>query len=129
MAGALGDQIYTPLMKPSRRDGTPFANLLMSAPLRDDKDAVRYFIGCQIDVTGLVLERMGIESVRVSLQSDQHMGSEESKFSGKDAKSWQPSRAKESLEKLQELSMMFSQDEFDVIHRNRRGADESDASH
>ncbi|BGP49865.1 hypothetical protein JCM10450v2_005770 [Rhodotorula kratochvilovae] len=35
-----------------RRDGSPFANLLCMAPLKDDKGVVRHFIGGQIDVTG-----------------------------------------------------------------------------
>ncbi|KAL9115822.1 MAG: hypothetical protein Q9227_000190 [Pyrenula ochraceoflavens] len=37
-----------------RRDGSPFINLLMQAPLRDLNGRVRYFLGAQIDITGLV---------------------------------------------------------------------------
>lgn len=42
----------------------------MCAPLYDDKGAVRYFIGAQVDVTGLVGEGQGIESFRALLHSD-----------------------------------------------------------
>ncbi|KAK5951018.1 hypothetical protein OHC33_008090 [Knufia fluminis] len=37
-----------------RRDGSPFMNLLMVAPLCDSRGMVRYFIGAQVDVSGLV---------------------------------------------------------------------------
>lgn len=45
-----------------RRDGTPFLNLLMVSPLFDNKGRVRYFIGCQIDVTNLLDQGRGIDS-------------------------------------------------------------------
>ncbi|KAL9110007.1 MAG: hypothetical protein Q9227_005346 [Pyrenula ochraceoflavens] len=38
----------------SRRDGSPFMNLLMCAPLCDSRGKIRYFIGAQVDVSGLV---------------------------------------------------------------------------
>jgi PAS domain S-box-containing protein len=37
-----------------RRDGRPFINLLMIAPLHDDKGNVKYNIGAQVDVSGLI---------------------------------------------------------------------------
>ncbi|KIW06633.1 uncharacterized protein PV09_02345 [Verruconis gallopava] len=45
-----------------RRDGSPFLNLLMISPLHDNKGRIRYFIGCQIDVTNLIDEGRGIDS-------------------------------------------------------------------
>jgi PAS domain S-box-containing protein len=45
-----------------RRDGSPFLNLLMIAPLYDNKGRVRYFIGCQIDITNLIDEGRGLDS-------------------------------------------------------------------
>ncbi|PTU19980.1 hypothetical protein P175DRAFT_0509942 [Aspergillus ochraceoroseus IBT 24754] len=39
-----------------RRDGSPFMNLLQCAPLCDSNGRVRYFIGAQIDVSGLAME-------------------------------------------------------------------------
>ncbi|KAK6360489.1 hypothetical protein TWF730_006630 [Orbilia blumenaviensis] len=44
-----------------KRDGTPFFNLVMVAPLLDSKGQVRYFIGAQIDVTTLVKNFVGLE--------------------------------------------------------------------
>lgn len=45
-----------------RRDGQPFMNLLMIAPLMDSRGVVRYHIGAQVDVSGLVKSRAGLES-------------------------------------------------------------------
>ncbi|KAK6504983.1 hypothetical protein TWF481_006916 [Arthrobotrys musiformis] len=44
-----------------KRDGTPFLNLVMVAPLLDSKGQVRYFIGAQIDVTTLAKNFVGLE--------------------------------------------------------------------
>ncbi|KAK8031438.1 hypothetical protein PG990_001172 [Apiospora arundinis] len=46
-----------------RRDGSPFMNLLMVAPLFDSRGQVRYHIGAQVDVSGLVKESAGLESL------------------------------------------------------------------
>ncbi|KAI0117930.1 hypothetical protein GGR51DRAFT_545817 [Nemania sp. FL0031] len=47
-----------------RRDGQPFMNLLMVAPLYDSRGVVRYHIGAQVDVSGLVRDCSGFESLR-----------------------------------------------------------------
>jgi hypothetical protein len=93
------------LIANSRRDGTPFINLLMSAPLYDDRGAVRYFIGAQIDVTGLIEEGMGIESFRALLQKkepDIEVNDRASQRRSCDTS--QPKRVKDTLDRLQELS-------------------------
>ncbi|KAK8135876.1 hypothetical protein PG984_003816 [Apiospora sp. TS-2023a] len=46
-----------------RRDGSPFMNLLMVAPLYDSRGKVRYHIGAQVDVSGLVKESAGLDSL------------------------------------------------------------------
>jgi hypothetical protein len=48
----------------SRRDGSPFMNLLQTFPLCDSHGKVRYFIGAQIDVSGLAMGRARIESLK-----------------------------------------------------------------
>ncbi|KAJ5531352.1 hypothetical protein N7527_004745 [Penicillium freii] len=45
-----------------RRDGSPFMNLLQMAPLCDSRGTIRYFLGAQIDVSGLVMEGAQMES-------------------------------------------------------------------
>ncbi|SMR43384.1 unnamed protein product [Zymoseptoria tritici ST99CH_1E4] len=54
-----------------RRDGSPFVNLLMIAPLYDNKGKVRYYLGAQIDVSGLIEEGKGLESLATLLSRDQ----------------------------------------------------------
>ena len=46
----------------SRRDGSPFVNLLMIAPLCDSRGQIRYHIGAQVDVSGLVKDCTDLES-------------------------------------------------------------------
>lgn len=58
-----------------RRDGTPFMNLLMIAPLYDNKGAVRYFLGAQIDVSSLIEGGRGLESFAQLLAEDRRQTS------------------------------------------------------
>ncbi|ERF72198.1 hypothetical protein EPUS_02085 [Endocarpon pusillum Z07020] len=51
-----------------RRDGSPFMNLLMTAPLCDSRGKIRYFIGAQVDVSGLVKECAELESLQRLLE-------------------------------------------------------------
>ncbi|EME89475.1 K+-channel ERG [Pseudocercospora fijiensis CIRAD86] len=53
-----------------KRDGTPFMNLLMLAPLYDNKGEVRYFLGAQIDVSSLIDRGRGLESFAQLLAQD-----------------------------------------------------------
>lgn len=104
-------------------------NLLMCAPLYDDKGIVRYFIGAQVDVTGLVREGLGIESFRQLLQKekDEQVESERRPEIPKPPNGILPviPKMKDTHAKLQELSMMFSKDESDVVNRNLRVGDDS----
>lgn len=54
-----------------RRDGLPFMNLLMCTPLLDSKGAVRYFLGAQVDVSGLAKDCSGLESLRRLVDQDE----------------------------------------------------------
>jgi hypothetical protein len=119
-------------------------NLLMCAPLNDDKGTVRYFIGAQVDVSGLVVDGRGIESFRAFLQSDTQLRHaithKPSKpqiqvsclFPGDEATD-HPLRRKtsgvenetsssfEPLDRLRALTLLFNQDETDVVSRNSTG--------
>lgn len=46
-----------------RRDGSPFMNLFMTAPLCDSRGVVRYIIGAQVDVSGLVKDCSEMDSL------------------------------------------------------------------
>ena len=55
----------------SRRDGSPFMNLLMIAPLCDSRGKIRYFIGAQVDVSGLVKDCTDLESLQQLVENSQ----------------------------------------------------------
>ncbi|RKF61481.1 hypothetical protein OnM2_041062 [Erysiphe neolycopersici] len=116
-----------------RRDGTPFVNLLMVSPLYDDKGIVRYYLGAQVDVTGLVLDGLGLDSFRGLLQKypqptapsisrpfSRGLAPPQSRTPTLYNKSNATSKANESLSKLTDLSMMFSPDESEVVTKNAR---------
>lgn len=100
----------------SRRDGSPFLNLCMIAPLYDNKGNVRYFLGCQVDVTNLIDGGRGMESFQRLLAEDR----------GRSRAAITP---KSSLKALSELGEMLTNDEMDVIqNRGRAGSVHSGAS-
>ena len=53
-----------------RKNGEPFINLLLIAPLHDSNGKVRYFIGAQIDINGLIEDGRGLESFATLLAND-----------------------------------------------------------
>ncbi|KAF3062395.1 Phototropin-2 [Daldinia childiae] len=55
-----------------RRDGSPFMNLVMAAPLLDSRGIIRYHISAQVDVSGLAKEYIGFESLRRIVDQRQH---------------------------------------------------------
>ncbi|KAL6718089.1 hypothetical protein ACLMJK_004174 [Lecanora helva] len=51
-----------------RKDGTPFINLIMCVPLRDQSGKVRYYLGAQLDITNLVNDCIGLETLNTLVQ-------------------------------------------------------------
>jgi hypothetical protein len=87
-------------------------NLLMVAPLRDSRGNVRYFIGAQVDVSGLVKECTGLESLK-------RLAGEFGHENGVDVDQTTELR-KEAAEKkgeFQELSEMLNMHELDIVRR------------
>lgn len=85
----------------SRRDGSPFMNLLQCAPLCDSKGKIRYFIGAQIDVSGLAMEGAQMDSLQELKERKDHtetaeQGTEKNEF--------------------QELGELFSPRELQSVH-------------
>ena len=83
-------------------------NLLMIAPLCDSRGKIRYFIGAQVDVSGLVKECTELESLQRLLEMQER---------GEEA----PQNHKPSPEKndeLRELAEMLNQGELSTIHRH-----------
>lgn len=82
-----------------RRDGTPFMNLLLLAPLYDNKGSVRYFLGAQIDVSSLVQGGRGMESFAQLIAKDRA----DSRFGGR--------YDRDPKKFLGELGQMLTEDE------------------
>ncbi len=99
-----------------RRDGRPFINLLLVAPLHDDKGKVKYFIGAQVDVTGLVENGRGLDAFERYLTYRQF---EDESKSTVDADT---QRKKKALKKLRELSEMFDLEESAVVQTASRAS-------
>lgn len=81
-------------------------NLLMIAPLYDNKGAVRYFIGAQIDINGLIEGGRGLDSFERLLAQDRA----DARY-GEHGD--QPIKSPEQA--LSEMSAMWTQDEMEIV--------------
>ncbi|KAL8938903.1 MAG: hypothetical protein Q9216_003647 [Gyalolechia sp. 2 TL-2023] len=88
-----------------RRDGSPFMNLIMTAPLYDNKGTVKYFLGAQVDISGLVEEGRGLDSFeRYLAESRRNRDSIQSFMNQKHTRA------------LSELGQSLSAEESTVLH-------------
>lgn len=88
-----------------RRDGSPFMNLVMTAPLYDNKGKVKYFLGAQVDISGLVEEGRGLDSFERYLgENRRKRDSNQSFLNQKHTKA------------LGELGQLLSAEESSVLH-------------
>ncbi|THX31003.1 hypothetical protein D6D12_03183 [Aureobasidium pullulans] len=101
-------QEVTETMLNYRRDGIPFMNLLMIAPLYDNKGNVRYYLGAQIDVTHLIEGGKGLESFEKLLANDRI----EERYRGRSSRI--PTQV------LGELGAMMNKDELDAVNTRQR---------
>jgi PAS domain-containing protein len=85
-----------------RRDGSPFINLLMTAPLFDSQGTLRYFIGAQVDVSGLLKEMTGMKAFADMLERK----AQEKKTGQEDEQ-----------DEFQSLSEMFNNTELDTVRQ------------
>ena len=88
-----------------RRDGSPFMNLFMMAPLMDSRGNVRYYIGAQVDVSNLVKECSDLDGLMRLVENEQgpEGTAEEEEASKKD--------------EFQELTEMFNSAELESVRR------------
>ena len=91
----------------SRRDGSPFMNLLMVAPLCDSRGKIRYHIGAQVDVSGLVKDCTDLESLQRLVVRQQQQFSCDEPVSG----------AQGTGDEFQELSEMLNIGELDTVRK------------
>ncbi|KAF2224988.1 hypothetical protein BDZ85DRAFT_86948 [Elsinoe ampelina] len=103
-----------------RRDGSPFMNLLMIAPLHDAQGKIRYFIGAQVDVSNLAKDATDLDGLRrlILREQDPDFAAEADEMNKKDH--------------FHALSEMFNTHELQVVRRNggrmHRELDETDRS-
>jgi hypothetical protein len=76
-------------------------NLLMTAPLLDSRGTLRYFIGAQIDVTGLVKDGTELQAFQGMRQRQQNGETHD-----------------EPKDEFQELSKMFNNTELDIVRKH-----------
>ncbi len=96
-----------------RRDGSPFMNLLMFAPLRDSRGTIRYFIGAQIDVSGLVKECSDLDSLKrlvVATERGQSLSDEALMHTLREEPDYEKSE-------FQELTEMMNMQELETVRR------------
>ena len=102
-----------------RRDGSPFMNLLLTAPLYDNRGAVRYFIGAQVDVSGLIEDGRGLDSFERYLSENRRNRNRDSDISDE-------SFNQKHLRTLNEFSQMLSMDESSLFTRHSRESSVAD---
>ncbi|KAL1625615.1 hypothetical protein SLS56_007199 [Neofusicoccum ribis] len=90
-----------------RRDGSTFLNLLMMAPLMDNRGKVRYFIGSQVDVSGLAKDCADLPALKRLLEKEGEMP-----LNGE-----APNLQEEEKDEFQALSEMFNQHEVETVRK------------
>lgn len=90
-----------------RRDGSPFMNLLMCAPLFDSRGAVRYFIGAQVDVSGLAKQISGLDALQ-NLVAEREAAAAAGDTNDEDL---------EDPDEFQNLCDMFNMTELETVRR------------
>ncbi|KAF2729773.1 hypothetical protein EJ04DRAFT_501705 [Polyplosphaeria fusca] len=86
-----------------KRDGTPFFNLVMMAPLMDHHGNVRYFIGCQIDISHLLEGGRGLESFKKMLDDENEKALPD------------PLESRPSLRALRDFGVLLNDEEIDIV--------------
>lgn len=81
-------------------------NLLMVAPLCDSRGKIRYFIGAQVDVSGMVKQCTDLESLQRLVVEQQSRQKGET-----------PGRGEEKKDEFQQLSEMFNTGELETVRR------------
>ncbi|KAK5136224.1 hypothetical protein LTR08_003831 [Meristemomyces frigidus] len=102
-----------------RRDGSPFMNLLMIAPLMDSRGNIRYFIGAQVDVSGLIKDCTDLDGLYRVVEKDQ----ESEEVAG--------DQERTRKNEFQDLSEMFNGAELETVRKyggrmHKEYVDESD---
>ncbi|KAJ9653251.1 hypothetical protein H2198_007554 [Neophaeococcomyces mojaviensis] len=114
-----GDEIYETLLN-YRRDGRPFINVLMIAPLHDNNGKVKYHIGAQVDVTGLVEGGRALDGFQRYLNRRNEGQRREERELARQNLDDEQRRKKRALARLRDLSEMFDLEESAVVRETSR---------
>lgn len=109
-----GEQHYEPVIN-YRRDGSPFMNLLMITPLLDGNGTIRYFLGAQIDTSGLLNDFYGFEHLQKYWEKHGGWSSDES---DDESFAYEDEDSRPRKNELQELSELFSHDELETVRKH-----------
>ncbi|KAM3070707.1 hypothetical protein ACMFMF_008158 [Clarireedia jacksonii] len=99
-----------------RRDGSPFMNMLMCAPLCDSRGVIRYFIGAQVDVSGLVKDCTDLESLQRLVEAEERSNNVHAdRTANSDLHLGEPDHPVK--DEFQELSEMLNMQELETVRR------------
>ena len=87
-------------------------NMLMIAPLCDSRGKIRYFIGAQVDVSGLAKDCTDMETLQLLV--DQNQVSESNGASGRS----QQHITQDAKDDFQELSEMLNMAELETVRKH-----------
>lgn len=93
-------------------------NLLMCTPLMDSKGTVRYFLGAQIDVSGLAKECAGLEYLKPYFEEQDAGDNDEQVKNGTAEPLEGKGVEQEAKDEFQELSEMFNLQELDTVRKH-----------
>ena len=94
-------------------------NLLMVAPLRDSKGSIRYFLGAQVDVSGLVKDCVDLPSLErlVEEQTTKEQGQQQRQLQQQYNQEYSDSSEDNDKDEFKELSEMFNAPELDTVRK------------
>ncbi|KAK3940705.1 putative hisactophilin c49s mutant phototropin phy3 fusion protein [Diplogelasinospora grovesii] len=112
---AAGKEHYETVLN-YRRDGSPFMNLLLLAPLFDSRGRIQYFLGAQVDVSGLARNSAGLDGLK-RLVEEEELKKYNENMSGKgdDTSTGRNGLVKDEFRILSE---MFNIDEMETVRKH-----------
>lgn len=101
-----------------RRDGSPFMNMLMVAPLFDNRGNVRYHLGAQVDVSGLAQDCSGLPSLRRLVGHDLDDDGYPVDGEGEEKQGTSEGDDGSDADELRELCRMFNTAELETVRKH-----------
>ena len=99
----------------SHKHGAPFINLVMCVPLRDQRGALRYYLGAQLDITSFFDNHSLLSSLRELIEDEYNL-------TGKTSDDHSSPSNAPHLKEFEELIESFDKDELDhlVLYERRK---------